>query len=160
MTYTLFPSSATSNTSAFDLESALPEHIHLLKSTSPSTYTPTMTLLYRPSTSGHWHATADDETYETVSDLLGVRMPMKAEHHQQQQLPKPITTVELQGQTYQVPDPRNKQFYRDLTYLSDDEMIMKYRLVPYIKEKKEYKRASKRFSMSSKSSGGSSLRSM
>lgn len=91
-------------------------------------------------------------------------MPVTAEQQQrqrqQQELPKPVTTVELQGQTYQVSDPRNKQFYRDLTYLSDEEMIMKYRLVLYNKKKEEYKRASKRFSMSSKSSNGSSLRSM
>lgn len=165
MTFSLFSSAKRNNSdSDFDLESALPHHIHLLKSRSRSTITPTMALLYSPSTSGHWHAAPDDESehaYETVNDLLGVKVSDR--QHQEQQ-PRPyssqtVTTVALQGKTYRVPDPSNKQFYRELTFLSDEEMIMKYRLVPYTKGD-ERKRASKRFSISSRPTHGASLRAM
>ncbi|KAL9529785.1 hypothetical protein SMMN14_06634 [Sphaerulina musiva] len=123
-----------------------------------------MALLYSPSTSGHWHAAPDDESehaYETVNDFLGVEVSDR-QHHEQQPRPyssQTVTTVALQGKTYRVPDPSNKQFYRELTFLSDEEMIMKYRLVPYTKGD-ERKRASKRFSISSRPTHGASLRAM
>ncbi|KAI5360446.1 hypothetical protein Slin15195_G083700 [Septoria linicola] len=117
-----------------------------------------MTLLYQPSSSGHWqHTGADDErdsTYEAVSDLLGVRLPVKPD-----QIPaeKPVMSVQLQGQQFRVPDPCSKQFYRELTYLSDEEMIEKYGLVLCTPE--DYRRKTRRFSTESKSSAGSSVRS-
>lgn len=43
-----------------------------------------------------------------------------------------ITTVDIGGQAYRTPKLLSKQFYLDLTFLEDDELISKYALVKYI----------------------------
>lgn len=42
-----------------------------------------------------------------------------------------VTTVDISGQAYKVPKQLHKQFYLDLTFLEDEELISKYTLVPY-----------------------------
>jgi hypothetical protein len=46
--------------------------------------------------------------------------------------PEKVTTVEIRGQAYRVPAERIvKSFYRDITYMEDEELIYKYGLTPY-----------------------------
>lgn len=47
-----------------------------------------------------------------------------------------ITTVDIGGQTYRVPSQLSKQFYLDLTYMEDEELISTYMLVKYVKQKR------------------------
>lgn len=157
MKYSLFPSSSNF---AQQPKLVLPKHIHLISSTSRSNITPTMSLLYQPGSTGHWQATPDEleSTHEVISDLLGVRMPVRPESMRRESIrrlsvSRPIATVELLGRPYRIPDPCPKQFYRELTYLSDEEIIEKYKLVPC---EPDLCRAARRLSVASKASAASS----
>lgn len=50
--------------------------------------------------------------------------------------PTKVTTVEISGQTYRAPSCLSKQFYLDLTYMTDDELISTYTLVKYIRQER------------------------
>lgn len=45
--------------------------------------------------------------------------------------PVKVTTVDIGGQAYRVPKLLSKQFYLDLTFMEDEELISKYLLVLY-----------------------------
>ncbi|KAF2208150.1 hypothetical protein CERZMDRAFT_101604 [Cercospora zeae-maydis SCOH1-5] len=119
-----------------------------------------MSLLYQPGSTGHWQATQYDLecTHEAISDLLGVRMPIRPESMRRESIrrlsvSRPIATVELLGRPYRIPEPCPKQFYRELTYLSDEEIVEKYSLVPC---EADLCRAAKRLSVASRGSVSSS----
>ncbi|KAF7192350.1 hypothetical protein HII31_06382, partial [Pseudocercospora fuligena] len=86
------------------------------------------TLSYTPTTSGRWHSTREErrDTMEAANDLLGVRSSRTSTTTQ----PSEIRTVEIRGRPYRIPARITKEFYRDLTYYEDDEIIRKYRLEP------------------------------
>ncbi|KXS94062.1 hypothetical protein AC578_3380 [Pseudocercospora eumusae] len=80
---------------------------------------------------------------EAANDLLGVRSSRSSTATQ----PSEIRTVEIRGRPYRIPARITKEFYRDLTYYEDDEIIRKYRLEPcraedYSGGQKERKRSS------------------
>lgn len=124
-------------------------------------------ILYRPDQAGRWRNFRDEERGMTYEAVGAVRVPISnGLFSPPPSRPCPqITTVEIRGQPFQVPDPRNRQFYRDLTYLEDEELISKYGLVPC--PAKDYRNGSRasmkghsqRTSTQSSRSGGSSLRS-
>ncbi|CAK4032792.1 Hypothetical predicted protein [Lecanosticta acicola] len=61
----------------------------------------------------------------TDLDLFGVKLPPTEE----QLAPTAPNGVELAGRAYRVPEPIDKEFYRDLTMLEDEELIRKYGLI-------------------------------
>lgn len=80
---------------------------------------------------------------QAANDLLGVRSSRTSTSTQ----PSEIRTVEIRGRPYRIPARITKEFYRDLTYYEDDEIIRKYRLEPcgvedYFGAQKERKRSS------------------
>ncbi|EME88437.1 uncharacterized protein MYCFIDRAFT_192607 [Pseudocercospora fijiensis CIRAD86] len=68
---------------------------------------------------------------QAANELLGVRSARASNaarqpEDQQQQ----IRTVEIRGRPYRIPARISKEFYHDLTYYEDEEIIRKYRLEP------------------------------
>ncbi|KAK4496059.1 hypothetical protein PRZ48_013328 [Zasmidium cellare] len=61
----------------------------------------------------------------TDHDLFGIKLKPTPDP----QALQVQNAVELGEQTYQVPEPIDKQFYRDLTFMEDQELVQKYGLV-------------------------------
>jgi hypothetical protein len=90
---------------------------------------------------------------QAVNDLPSARMSDHAGDRPRPYAGEQVTTVEIRGQPFRVADPNNKQFYRDLTCLEDDELIAKYGLVPC--SAKDYHNGRRVSTDSGKSSGSS-----
>ncbi|KAF2165567.1 hypothetical protein M409DRAFT_23863 [Zasmidium cellare ATCC 36951] len=74
-------------------------------------------------------STASTATKASISltdhDLFGIKLRQTREP----QVPQILNGVDLGGETYKVPEPVPKQFYRDLTFMEDEELVQKYGLV-------------------------------
>lgn len=70
-------------------------------------------------------SSTSSRTTVTENDLFGIKVPPTAE----ELAPTVPDGVELGGCRYKVPEPIEKEFYRDLTMLEDEELIRKYGLI-------------------------------
>ena len=66
----------------------------------------------------------------TEHDVFGTKLPPTKE----ELAPSAPDAVELESGKYKVPEMIDKQFFKDLTYLEDNELVSKYGLVPIGKE--------------------------
>ncbi|EME41955.1 hypothetical protein DOTSEDRAFT_74102 [Dothistroma septosporum NZE10] len=76
------------------------------------------------------NASSKSSTSMTEHDVFGTKLPPTEE----ELAPSAPDAVELESGKYKIPEIMNKQFFKDLTCLEDEELIGKYGLTPIREE--------------------------